>query len=77
MAWTEGTCQGSKEGKMPRSPLLVPTEQQLEVLGQPLRCSAHSQSRVGFMASMRETIHSHQASVSPFVRGGLLCGSLV
>lgn len=77
MAWAEGTCQGPKEGKMPRSSLLVPTEQQLEVLGQPLRSLAHSQSRVGFTVSMREASTPVKPQFPHLSGEDVLCGSLV
>lgn len=65
-----GLVRGLKRGKLPVGLLLVPSEQQLESLGQPRRLSAHSQGGVSFPASMREAAHSYPASVSPFVRGG-------
>lgn len=67
MAWAEGTCQGPKEGKM----------QQLEVLGQPLRRLAHSQSRVGFTASMREASTPVKPQFPHLSGEDVLCGSLV
>lgn len=51
--------------------------QQLEVLGQPLRRLAHSQSRVGFTASMREASTPVKPQFPHLSGEDVLCGSLV